>query len=237
MEAVSLHSGQFSLRGICLYPDCARPSVFINQCSAHVLDLGYGGVRLVGIMQCQGCQHFVLAIVDHTPNERTEYQYREHYPIGAPNQAVATEIPKHIAEDFKEALRCQFASAYNATAEMCRRAIEASCLNLGAPKKDVLEDMIDWLEKRRKITPDLMQAAHKVRLGGNRGAHPPVEGMPPLDGQPPLAEPLQVGPVEKIEKEHAEAIVDFTRHFFQYVYVIPKQLDKYDFSKPKATRQ
>jgi hypothetical protein len=159
--------------------------------------------------------------------------------LGAPDQAVADEIPVHIREDFKEALRCMFVDAHNATAEMCRRAIEASCLDLGAPKKKVLEDMIDWLVDHQRITPDLKQAAHKVRLGGNRGAHPPGEALPaPAPGVAPSLPTAggsdRDGPVERIEKEHAEAIVAFTRHFFQYVYVIPKQLDKYDFSKPKT---
>jgi len=36
-------------------------------------------------------------------------------------------------------------------------------------------------------------------------------------------------PVEKIEKEHAEAIIAFTREFFHHVYVGPKLLGKYDF--------
>jgi len=59
---------------------------------------------------------------------------------------------------------------------MCRRALEASCLDLGAPKDNVLEKMIDSLEANRKITPYLKEAAHKVRLGGNRGAHPNSAG-------------------------------------------------------------
>jgi hypothetical protein len=29
--------------------------------------------------------------------------------------------------------------------------------------------------------------------------------------------------------------VDFTRHFFQHLYVGPKQLAKYDFTRPKGT--
>jgi hypothetical protein len=112
---------------------------------------------------------------------------------------------------------------------MCRRALEASCLDLGAPKNKVLEKMIDWLEDKRIITPYLKDAAHNIRLGGNRGAHPPEDGPTAAD----TASPVEDGPVEKIEKEHAEAIIGFTREFFHHVYVGPKLLGKYDFSKPK----
>ena len=155
--------------------------------------------------------------------------YVSHYPVGNPDDKVAPEIPAHIQADFKEALRCMFVNAYNATAEMCRRALEASCLEQGAPKKLKLDDMIDWLEEQRKITPRLQAIAHKIRLGGNRAAHPPTDG-PRLEA----AAPDEDGPIETIGKEHAEAIIMFTREFFHHIYVVPAELDKYDFSKPKA---
>ena len=157
------------------------------------------------------------------------FAYWAHYPLGQPDDSVAEEIPTNIQPDFKEALRCLWVNAYNATAEMCRRAIESSCLDLGAPKKAVLEDMIDWLADQRKITPFLQEVAHKIRLGGNRGAHPTASAPDSQPATPPLAN----APIANIEKEHAEAIVKFTREFFHHVYVVPKQLDKYDFSKPK----
>jgi hypothetical protein len=233
MEAVSLNNGSFSLRGTCPYPDCARPSVFITQASAHAGLGSNARQRIVAIMQCQGCQHYILAILDHPHDNAVAHVYREHYPLGAPDQTVADEIPDHIKDDFKEALRCVFVNAYNATAEMCRRAVEATCLDLGAPKSAVLEDMIDWLEKQRIITPPLKDAAHQIRLGGNRGAHPPATPAPST-GIALAASAMAAHPITVIGKEHAEAIIDFTRHFFHHVYVVPKQLHKYDFSKPKA---
>jgi hypothetical protein len=234
MEAVSLGNGSFSLRGTCPYStDCGK-SVFITQ-SAIQAGIEQRGstvyARTVAIMQCQGCRRYILAIVENQQNYAQTYRYCEHFPVGAPDQRIADEIPDHIKDDFKEALRCLFVDAYNATAEMCRRAIEVACLDLHAPKDRVLEKMIDWLEQQRIITPYLKDAAHNVRLGGNRGAHPPADGPTPPGATPPTED----APVEKIEKEHAEAIVGFTREFFHHVYVGPKLLAKYDFSKPKGT--
>ena len=83
------------------------------------------------------------------------------------------------------------------------------------------------------------QVAHKIRLGGNRGIHPPdvpAAGGPGAGPQPALLPQPAAAPITAIEKEHAEAIVKFTREFFHHVYVVPKQLDKYDFSKPKAAK-
>ena len=109
-------------------------------------------------------------------------------------------------------------------------AVEASCLNLGAPDKGVLEDKIDWLEAQRKITPFLKDVAHKIRLGGNRAAHP---GTPSTSMQASSGVAAPIVSTSLITKEHAEAIIQFTREFFHHVYVVPKQLDKYDFSKPQ----
>ena len=188
-------------------------------------------------MQCQGCQKYILAVVA-VPIDTDKHIYLEHYPTSAPNYAVADEIPDHIKPDFKEALRCLSVDAYNATVEMCRRALEAICIDLGIPKGiKVLEDMIDSLEEQRKITPHIKQVAHKIRLGGNRAAHPPEDGVTEAMDTATQAGDLEVArPVILIEKEHAEAIVEFTRHFFHHVYVVPRQLDKYDFSKPKVSK-
>ena len=248
MEAVGLDAnGNFSFRGTCPYPACNRASVFlkINASSAGVVrNDGRGQVtRIIAVLQCQGCQKYILGLVEYTQGYLA-YQYLEHYPVGSPDETVAEEVPDHIKEDFKEALRCLWVNAYNATAEMCRRAMEASCLNLGAPHDKVLEKMIDWLEAQRIITPYLKEAAHKVRLGGNRGAHPPATPIATtnssatpattLTAQTSAITAVPTSPVEKIEKEHAEAIVAFTREFFHHVYVGPKLLGKYDFSKPKT---
>jgi hypothetical protein len=103
-------------------------------------------------MQCQGCRKFILGIVTHTQN-LPQYTYEEHYPLGTPDETAADEIPDDIRADFKEALRCRWVDAFNATAEMCRRAVEASCIDLGAPRSEkFLEDKIDWLAAQGKIT-------------------------------------------------------------------------------------
>jgi Domain of unknown function (DUF4145) len=184
--------------------------------------------------------------LEHYPHGDTKWIYEIHYPLGKPNDSVAIEIPDHIKDDFREALRCFWVNAYNATAEMCRRAVEASCLNLGAPSNLALEKMIDWLADQQIVTPFMRDVAHKIRLGGNRGAHPNPAPEPPASVPADEAVSLAVadpvlssgtGPVEKIEKEHAEAIVEFTRQFFHHVYVVRMQLDKYDFSKPKMPKK
>lgn len=236
MEAVYHDSTVFSLRGEC--PHCSHASVFTIATGIGMDNLSPTNptvTRMIAGMKCQGCKKYILGIVTHRQDE-TRFLYEAHYPLGVPDDSVAAEIPMHIQPDFKEALRCLSVNAYNATAEMCRRAVEASCINLGAPRElKVLEEKIDWLEAKRLITPFLRDVAHKIRLGGNRAAHPPEnEPVAPSGSETP--ESAETGPITIITEEHAKAIVTFTREFFHHVYVVPKQLDKYDFSKPKAPK-
>jgi hypothetical protein len=238
MEAVFIDQSKFSLRGTC--PHTPHESVFVMVTSPYLEVISShpaAEYRVVVAMQCQGCMEYVLGIARHRQGTMT-YQYENHYPLGKPDDAVDEEIPEHIQPDFREALRCLWVNAYNATAEMCRRAIEASCIDFGAPKRAVLEDMIDWLADQRIITPFLQKVAHKIRLGGNRGAHPPADGpaAQPVLLSPDAASDSSPAPITKIEKEHADAIVKFTREFFHHVYVVPKQLDKYDFSRSGSSK-
>jgi hypothetical protein len=235
----------FTMRGTC--PHCRKGSGFLPRGAGYIghTNSPTSAIRWFGILECQTCTKFILGIATQPHGNNQNYLvYETHYPLGEPDETVAEEIPEHIKEDFKEALRCLWVKAYNATAEMCRRAMEATCLDLGAPPDKVLEKMIDWLEVNRKITPYLKDAAHKVRLGGNRGAHPPATPLAsvPIPASPVIAPAVPAAPtptaatapVEKIEKEHAEAIVEFCREFFHHVYVGPKLVGKYDFTKPKA---
>jgi hypothetical protein len=231
MEAVMLASRErkFNFRGDC--PHCQRSSVFVPVTSVaeYPSPRAYVNFWIVG-MQCQGCMCHILGIASFAEYNNS-FGYYAHYPLGKPDDTVAEEIPEDIRLDYQEALRCQWVEAYNATVEMCRRAIESTCLHLGVPNNiRTLSDMIDWAAEKQHITLPLKATAHKVRLGGDRGAHPP-------QGVSSEQQENQEGkPVVRIEKDHADAVVGFTAHFLHHVYVVPQQLDKYDFSRTKPDK-
>ncbi len=208
-----VQQGQFSLSGTC--PHCDSSSVFLAVSS--VCDAAEGGfIESRAVMQCQGCQRHILGCAIRPANSTGQFTYREHFPLGKPDERIAAEIPQNVSDDFREALRCRFVDAHNATVEMCRRAVQASCFQLGAPD-DKLVKQIDWLASQGKITTPLKEMAHRVRLGGNLGAHPPED---PTDETE-----IIIGP------EYSDAVVEFTRDFFQHVYVMPERLKKFTFKK------
>jgi hypothetical protein len=59
----------------------------------------------------------------------------EIYPSSVPN--VSSEIPSPIREVLVEALSCFGVRAWNATATMCRRAIQEAIIKLGGTGKDL----------------------------------------------------------------------------------------------------
>jgi hypothetical protein len=205
---------QFSLSGAC--PHCGNSSVFIAVSSVCNTTEG-GFMEARAVMQCQGCLKHILGCAVRPSNGSGQFTYREHFPLGKPDERIAAEIPQNVAEDFKEALRCRFVDAHNATVEMCRRAVQASCIGLKAPSDQKLVKQIDWLAENGIITTPLKDMAHRVRLGGNLGAHPPE------DPDDPTA--IDIGP------EYSDAVVEFTRDFFQHVYVMPERLKKFTFKK------
>ena len=217
MELANIWEGGFRLRGAC--PHCERHAAFETVTktymeSTHVIVVG---THIVGALRCVACNNYILGILKMVPARYGGFTpvYQCHYPAGKPFQLDNEDIPKNIIEDFNEALRCQSVDAYNATPEMCRRALQASCLSLGADPKLTLQKQIDWLAAQGKIIVSLREMAHKVRLGGNLGAHPPDDP----------SQESRLGP------EEAEAIVTFTWEYLKAIYVTPSQLARFDFSR------
>lgn len=221
MTARQIQGNLFSLSGTC--PHCVKPSTFQVVGGFHMEQPTptNSRVHIWAVLQCLGCGKYICGCVTKTSNQSVDVAYLLHYPMGNPNDAVAQEIPKNIATDFREALRCRWVDAYNATVEMCRRAVQAACLDLKAPSDKKLVHQIDWLAEQGKITTPLKEMAHRVRLGGNLGAHPPEDPEDPTM--------IVIGP------EYSDAVIEFTRDFFQHVYVMPERLKKFTFKKAPAS--
>lgn len=153
------------------------------------------------------CKGFVTVVGQrHKSQGNAPYSFNSIYPLGKPNENVETGIPTGITEDFKEALRCRWVNAFRATVTMCRRVIQASCLEKKADAKKKLTAQIDELASKGLITQPLRQFAHEVRLEGNDGAHPDPDGL------------------NDVTETDADEIIAFTREYLHHVYVMPAML-------------
>jgi hypothetical protein len=135
----------------------------------------------------------------------------ERYPIPSLYASSIHEaIPENIREDYAEVLRCFYIDSHKATVIMCRRVMEAlACDKLGQKAKDKngkihkLFTLIDLLYDDRKITKELKDSAHELRLFGNYGAHVQKDGL------------------DKIESQEAKEIKEITWLFLYSLYITP----------------
>jgi hypothetical protein len=154
------------------------------------------------------------------PHPPGELIFVAFYPLGTFNDRVDPDVPRAIAGDFSEGLRCNWINAFKACVVMCRRALQASALELGAPKGKNLEQQIDSLLDKGKITEALKDFAHEVRLPGNKGAHPDKNAG---EQQQQPTPPEEDGLVDVTDKD-ASDIIEFTREYLRHVYVMPAKL-------------
>lgn len=212
MQLSSFDSHGFVLNGEC--PHCRKQAAFVTIADPFEERQGNYPSRMISAARCIACNEYILAMIRHKEVRPGSFQwaYDAHYPLGLPHDEVAPEIPDAIKPDFQEALRCRWVKAYNATIEMCGRALEASCIEQGAPSDEVLSKMIDWVHKQGKITTPLRDMAHKIKLGRNLAAHAQSD--------------------RTLTAEDADAVLDFTWEYFHHIYTMPAALAKHNFDKP-----
>ena len=214
MRLTEFHAAAFTLCGTCPY--CRVEAAFETVTSLH-MSYANSQEHRAAVAKCVACHEFILAVVRHVvPGYgQGRWEYFLHHPIGLPGEKISDSIPEPIRLDFQEALKCRYVKAFNATIEMCRRALEASCLEMGAKADLSLNDMIEWIHEQGKITRPLREFAHTIKLGGNRAAHPSDRTL---------------------TGEDADAVLEFMRQYLLHVYELPARMAKVDFSKPKGPK-
>lgn len=164
------------------------------------------------------CGRVILLIfkgVTMTTDRGYEYidtELVDQYPKRTPKSHKS--IPRQVADDYIEAIKCFDIDAWKATVAMCRRALQGSVIEKGA-KKERLVDQIDELYDQQIITKDIKDWAHEIRLTGNIGAHPDKDGL------------------ENVTKEDAKELIDFMEEYLNYVYIMPSKVESKRAKKAK----
>jgi len=149
---------------------------------------------------CQNCGGFIITKRPYT----SSWGDTQIIPFVKIKPKIRVDkLPENIRNDYLESLEDYSNGCYASSVIMCRRVIQQTCLDKGA-KKTNLFDQIEELN----IDENLKKLAQKLRFWGNKGAHPDI-----LLG-------------EKIEEKDAKVAIDFTEKFLQYVYVIPKEIEE-----------
>lgn len=107
-------------------------------------------------------------------------------------------VPPSVLRSYEQAVRCFASSSFDASALMCRRAIEALCKELGATT-GTLQSKLENLHKSGAIDARLSEWAHGVRAVGNEAAHD-----------------VEV----ELTKDDARDALDFTEAILLYVFAL-----------------
>jgi Domain of unknown function (DUF4145) len=126
------------------------------------------------------------------------------YPGQMPS-TVPVHVPAPLDRYYRQAAEgCQSGHS-DASGAMSRKVVDVSTqLLLGEESKKYgnIRDRIDALAAKDLLTPDLMEWAHQVRLGGNDAAHDEDPYTP----------------------EEAEELLSFAELYLTYVYSLPGRL-------------
>lgn len=196
-------------------PHCGVYSTF--RVSAEHSNQYWGG--FARILNCEHCRKHLYVIInpelDLRGNLVNPEDIIDYYPKRTPKPDDS--IPKNVADDYVEAVKCFDVKANKASVAMCRRALQSSVIEKGA-KKDRLVDQIDELHERQIITKDIRDWAHEIRLTGNIGAHPDEDGL------------------QDVTHEEAEELIKFTEEYLNYVYIMPAKVAQKRARKTKKEK-
>lgn len=121
---------------------------------------------------------------------------------------IDESIPEEVRDDFKEACMCYANGCYNASAVMCRRAIETVTIIEDADARTLhagIEELAD-----KGLDTSLIELAHEIRLLGNV----------------PAAHRDRVNLIRNVTPEECEYLLDFLEAFLDSMYVRPNQIER-----------
>jgi hypothetical protein len=162
------------------------------------------------LFRCAQCASPFLACRDGEPaqDDRDGSYYTAYGPwrqLHPSAPGLAQGVPENIAKGYREAAACFGVGSYTSAAIMCRRTIEAICVDKGATKS-TLARKLEELREREIIAPQLLDWAHQLRDVGNDAAHK-------VD--------------EFIEADDAQDVIEFTRAIIEYVYVFTDAFERF----------
>lgn len=182
-------------------------SIFCPYCQRHTA-LSYAKIEyrsgtykheLNAIWFKKSGEHWWIGICNNCQNPMLVKNDGEQvYPTPFPSP-TDERIPEPMRQDLIEAKLCFSVGCYRACAVMARRALQNACIEKGAIKRDLVQQ-INELNTNGTITKDIKQWAEVVRWVGNDAAHPNKD---------------------LVEKDDTVDILNLAEQLLQVLYVAP----------------
>jgi hypothetical protein len=169
-------------------------------------------------MSCSNCEEAVIGIFDKpaaspNPQDPTScpidprmmgWRLTKIYPTPKPSQSP-DYTPDYLKKIFLQAANALRRGDPDASGAMSRKVVDVSTQQLlGEESKNYhnIQGRIDALATANRLTPDLKDWAHQVRLGGNDAAHN----------------------IDPFTPEEADELLNFAELYLTYVYALPGRL-------------
>lgn len=135
----------------------------------YIDELQYEGVG-ISLSKCLKCNQPFLTQEDfhHIEEHSVGSDAIQLYPFT--DNIALKNAPEIVIRPYKEALKCYRAQAYEPCVMMCRKGIEAICVDKGENKGD-LYSRLKKLRDKKNLEETFYTWANELRLIGNDGAH------------------------------------------------------------------
>jgi hypothetical protein len=192
-------------------PHCGA-RVHIVQLWNDYHKLKNGDIEFYVIFRCKPCRKLMMKTCRFQQNRYSNEQnlsferWEERFPLSLNDDLSDEEeqlIPKEVAMDYQEALKCKSFGANRACCAMFRRALQSSLLVLGA---DHRLDLIKQIESLNSLPNDVKDWAHQVRIFGNWGAHPDKDNL------------------KEVSEDDVNEAHDFFAKFLLYMFIMPEKV-------------
>jgi hypothetical protein len=165
---------------------------------------------------CHGCFRAVMFLTRHRAGNRVHFDQLdgdisqhgvavvECYPP-PPSTTAPPHTPEVVGRLYTQAVKALAAQGWDAAGAMSRKALDVATRHLDTSEafaKKTLYQRIEALEAGRKITPQMKEWAHAIRIDGNDAAHD----------------------IDLFSEEEATRLCSFTEMFLQYTFTMPGML-------------
>jgi hypothetical protein len=183
--------------------------LFSYQYNVNYQDELQGSGINVELFKCLNCGNPILTNEDYLEIEGEYFPQNKFVLFPEKESAFVAKAPKSIINSYREAEKCYKANAYEASVIMCRKGIDAICVEKGEIKGKLL-DKLRNLKDKDLLEVTFFNWANRLREFGNIGAH---------------------SHDSEITKEDARDCLDFFEALIMYLYHL---VNKYaDFLKRK----
>jgi hypothetical protein len=122
------------------------------------------------LSKCLNCESPMLTLEEFTNIEEHSFVNHRMQLFPDADNVALKNAPDIVINPYKEAFKCYRAQAYDACVIMCRKGIEAICIDKGETKGNLASKLIN-LKDKGILVGTLHSWATELRLIGNDGAH------------------------------------------------------------------